>query len=469
MSDFSPIQMALFNFFEFKVSETSKICPLNIQLRSDLRKIRIKIEEKNKANDQEEGVDKEKIRVELDELIAKQKSLRNESLKTLIPEWLSECAMKAEWVGKPMVKVTHPVKFVHGITPYGGIYIPPNASNDECLVTTDKMARHHFDIVMSNGNLITHGRFLLSELNGKTVYQALEHDDYDWLSEFSTDEAQIEQWAIGLKNWLGESAAMETSRLKQIYFYNPKSDGYVLLSPLLSSALVQSLYEKIRFFRFDRENSLRRKARKNSKYVRGELVTIPNVAIMNFGGTQPQNISVRNFERHGEAYLLPCTPPKWHTILKPPINQNSIFQGEFNHRAWHIAKDLRDFLIDLHQDQNNMRIRKHVKQKVNQIIDVLLNYASQIQSLKTEQGWSSRAPNLKLEHKLWLDMSNEDKVFQGKRREGEWISVVCKDFGLWLNNKLDHKRAAFDAIESRHWAKLLERKLKMIECREHQI
>ena len=456
MSEFSSIQMALFNFFEFKVR------------KSDLFKIREKVDKKlddfEKSNDKDKG----KKQVELDILKEEQINVRKNALKTTIPKWLSECANEARNVGKPMFKVTHPVKFVHGMTPYGGINVLNDSSNNSYLMTTDKLKKHYFDIAMSNGNLITHGRFLLSDLNDKTVYEALEQDDYGWLSEFSTDRMQIEQWANGLKAWLGESEDIEISRLKQIYFHRPRNDNYVLLSPLLSSALAQAIYEKVRFTFFDRENSKRRKAKKNSKYASGELIAFPGVAIMKFGGSQSQNISVRNFERHGEVYLLSCAPPEWHTSLKPPLQNVSVFQGEFNRKAWYLTKELRDYLIGLHQNKSNMRIRKHVRHKVNQIIDLLLNYVSQIQGLKAEQGWSSKASGLKFEYKLWLDMHNEDRVFQEKRREGDWIAIVCRDFGIWLNDRLRHDKAEFEAIESRHWSKLLRNRLERLERREYQ-
>jgi CRISPR-associated protein Csy1 len=451
MSEFSTIQMALFNFFEFKVRESA------------LFKIREKVDKK--ASDIEKSSDSDKVvkQEQLNDLLQEQISIRKDALKTTIPEWLTASAEKAGEVAKPMLKVTHPTKFTHGMTPYSGIYVAAQELDDKYLMTTDKLGNRYFDIAMSNGNLITHGRFLCSNLDGKTVYEALEQNDIGWLSEFSADNDQIDQWAFGLKQWLGQSSAIEASRLKQIYFHNPKDDSYVLLSPLFSSALAQAVYERVRFARFNPENNQRRKARKNGKYADGELLAIPNIVIMNFGGTQPQNITVRNFERHGEVFLLPCFAPEWQSTLKPPINNRSIFMGEFSRRAWYIARELRDYLVDLQNDKSNIYIRKRVKRKVDQIIDVLLSYVSQVQALEEQAGWSEKATDLKFEHKLWLDVHNPNPEFQKKRREGEWQAVVCRDFGLWLNHKLEHKNAVFEAIESKHWAKLLKQQLDKLE------
>lgn len=454
MSEFSPIQMALFNFFEFKVRESA------------LFKIRDKVDKKAEEVAKSSDKDKAKKQTQLDDLLQEQTNIRKDAIQTTIPEWLTTSAEKAGQVAKPMLKVTHPTKFTHGMTPYSGIYITPKASSDDFLMTTDKLGNRHFDIAMSNGNLITHGRFLLSKLDDKTVYEALEQNDDSWLSEFSSNKEQIDRWTSGLKYWLGQSPAIEASRLKQNYFHNPQDDSYVLLSPLFSSALAQAVYEKVRFTRFDQENNQRRKARKNDKYASGKLLAIPNIAIMNFGGTQPQNITVRNFERHGEVFLLRCAAPEWQSTLQPPINNSSVFQGEFNRRAWSTARELRNYLIELHDDKSNMHIRKRVKHKVDYMIDVLLNYVSQVQSFEEQAGWSEQATNLKFEHKLWLDVHNPDLEFQKKRREGEWQAVVCRDFGQWLNHKLEHKKAVFEAIESKHWAKLLKKQLDKLEREE---
>lgn len=446
MSDFSQVQQSVLLFFETKVQ------------KSDLFKIRDKVDKKAIEVDKSADKDKPKKEVQLKELLMEQRDTRKEALRTVIPEWLTECADKAVSVGKPMLKASHPAKFSHGVIPFSGIYAESTGEKSS-YITTVSLSSRYFDVVMSNGNLITHGRFLMSPVDEKTVYEKLEANDDAWLYEFSKNEDQVATWASGLKNWLDTHPQhIQTSRLKQNFF--PTDDGYHLLSPLFSSVLCQKIYEKSRY---DKDNARRKKARKNGKYAEGETFDLLNTAIMNFGGSQPQNISVGNFERRGEAYLLSCTPPNWVSNFQLPINASSLYEGEFDRRAWRLAKGLQRYLVELHKQRSNKAIRDQVKRSVDEIIDVLLNYVAQVQNLENNIGWTSEAEKLKASHKLWLDPHRSEQSFQNLRRAGDWQDEVCHDFGQWLNKKLEHKTMVFEKIESRFWAKRLKAQLREFE------
>ncbi len=448
MSDFSQIQRSVLLFFETKVQ------------KSDLFKIRDKVDKKQLEIKKSTGKVKKQKEAQLKALLNEQLNIRQEALRSIIPDWLTECANKAVAVGKPMMKVSHPAKFSHGMIPYGGLHVNADLSNpDNRYISTASLDSNYFDIAMSNGNLVTHGRFLHTQIDGVTIYEKLEHNDDDWLSEFSNDKQQVEIWATGLKQWLGAAKFTETSRLKQNYF--PTSDGnYHLISPLFSSSICQAIYEKTRF---NKENAERKKARKAGQYAEGETVDFPNMGVIKFGGSQPQNISIGNFERHGEAHLFSCSPPHWQSDLKPPLNAESLYQGEFDSRVWRRTKALQRYLAELHGQKGNMKIREHVKHSVNEIIDELLGYVAQVQSLNNMSGWTKNATQLRPSHKLWLDPFRDDQHFQELRRAGDWQDDVCKDFGEWLNSKLEHKKMAFEKIESKHWAKLLKQQLRGFE------
>lgn len=451
VDEFSKIKMSVFTFFETKIK------------KSALFKAKEKVDKKQKDLEKSSEKDKAKKEAELETLQADLKKQRLNSLQSEIPDYLTECAEKAKSVDKPMFKVTHPTKFTHGLTPYGGIYVEPAPSTTKSYLTTETLQSSYYDITNSNGNLITHARFLILNLDGETVYNKLEKNNDNWLFEFTNNPEQAKKWADGLKLWVAETADInDASRLKQSYFYLSE-EAYHIISPLFSSSLCQAIYDKIRFSTFSQENKRLRKARKDKKYAEGELVEYPNFAIMNFGGTQPQNISAGNFERHGEAFLLPCSPPRWQSSLKPPTSSHSLYEGEFDRRAWKLAKELQLYLSKLQERKGNMEIRNHVKQLVYQIIDTLLDYVAEIHSLENIAGWSENNCKLKDSHKLWLDLHRKDENFQLYRDSGEWQQEVCKDFGLWLNKKLESKTMVFAKIESSHWAKLLKRQLREFE------
>jgi len=447
VSDFSQIQRAVLSFFETKVQ------------KSDLFKIRDKVGKKTLEVEKSAEKDKAKKEIQLQALLGEQQEARKEALKTVIPAWLTECANKAVAVGKPMLKASHPAKFSHGMIPYSGVYVSSLGSKSKYL-TTDSLNNRYFDVVMSNGNLITHGRFLMTVLDDRTVYEKLEANDDQWLYEFSKNEEQVEAWSSGLKNWLDtHPQRVPVSRLKQNFF--PVDDGYHLLSPLFSSVLCQKIYEKSRY---DKSNAQRKKARKNGQYAEGETFDLPKMAVLNFGGSQPQNISVGNFERRGEAYLLSCTPPPaWVESLQLPIHATSLYGGEFERRAWYLTQRLQRYLVKLHKQRSNKAIRDEVKRSVDEIIDVLLNYVAQIQNLENKAGWTREAADLKASHKLWLDPYRSEQKFQDARREGDWQAEICHDFGQWLNKKLEHKKMVFERVESRFWAKRLKAQLREFE------
>ena len=446
MSDFSQIQQSVLSFFETKVAESA------------LFKIRVKVEKKRLEVEKSADKDKSKKEIQLKDLEEEQLGERREALKTIIPDWLTKCADKAVSVGKPMLKASHPAKFAHGVIPYSGIYEESTGAKSNYLITASLNSRY-FDVVMSNGNLITHGRFLMLQIDDNTVYEKLEANDDAWLHEFSKNEDQVEAWASGLKNWLDTNPQrVKTSRLKQNFF--PVDGGYHLLSPLFSSVLCQKIYERTRY---EKGNAQRKKARKNGKYADGETFDLLNMAVMNFGGSQPQNISVGNFERRGEAYLLPCTPPSWVSNFQLPINNSSLYEGEFDRRAWRLAKELQRYLVKLDKQRSNKAIRDQVKRSVDEIIDVLLNYVAQVQNLESKTGWTKEAEKLKPSHKLWLDPYRSGQAFQDLRRAGDWQGEVCRDFGNWLNKKLEHKTMVFEKIESSFWAKRLKAQLREFE------
>lgn len=449
--EFSKVKMSIFAFFETKIK------------KSDLYKVKEKVDKKEQEIEKSAEKDRTKKEEELRFLQKELKTQRHASLVSEIPAYLTECAEKAGSVDKPMFKVTHPVKFTHGLTPYGGIYTKRSSDAAGRYLSTESLRSNYYDITNSNGNLITHARFLMLNLDGDTVYNKLQQQEDSWLMEFSKDEQQAMQWAEGLRLWTANTEEIQNAaHLKQSYF--PLADNtYHLTSPLFSSSLCQKIYEKIRFSAFSQENKSLRTAKKNNKYAEGTLVEYPDFAVMNFGGTQPQNISAGNFERHGEAFLLPSTPPRWQSTIQLPKTQNSLFEGEFDRRAWKLAKELQFYLLKLQNINSNMEIRNHVIQLTYEIISTLFDYVSEIHGATDQAGWTEKDCTLKESHKLWLDLHCGDKTFQLYRESGEWQTQVCKDFGLWLNKKLEHEKMVFAKIESSHWAKLLKRQLRESE------
>lgn len=414
---------------------------------------------------------KEKLKKELEELKQSLYRQRKESLSSEIPDWLTTTADKAEEVNKkqskPMFRNTHPVKFTNPDIEYGGIYVKPS-DNENIFLTTDTLKHPYYDISHSNGNLITHSQFLMIMLDGETIYEKLEKVDDLWLQEFSKDKKQIEEWGISLRLWTGHRELKNAIGLKQNYF--PVNGNYHMLAPLFSSSICQAIYDRVQDVKFSECSKLMRKAKREGLYKEKILTSYPNMALLIMGSVYKKidkikgsNISASNYMRNGKVYLLSCAPPKWQSHLKPPSGKN-MFNAEFNHRAWKKTKELQSFLLAVQDKDSNKKIRDHVKNLTLEIINILFNYVAEIQNLTELSGWS-KTSNLKQSHKLWLDIDYNNESFKQQRESGDWQIEVCKDFGLWLNKKLEHKKmkGKFAKIESDNWARVLKLQLRKFE------
>lgn len=446
-------RQAVLTFFETKIRK-SKLFKAKDKVSKKEKELSKPVSEKNKL----------KLDKSWSDLFAKYQEQVKDSLKNEIPEFITEASEKANELDKkkgllknvPTLKVTHPSKFTSGEIQAGGIYFKPENNAFEDYLSTDSLKSSYYDLSHQNGALITYTRFLMVNLDGQTIYDKLETSDLSWLLSFTSDETQAKEWLEGLKIWAQKVELKDAYGLKQIYF--PVENGsYHTLAPLFSSSLCQSVHDNVIFVKFSAKNKLARKAKKDKKYIDDIVVEYPKLAITKFGGTQPQNITGGNFERQGKAFLFPCSPPIWKSTLNPPIKSKSLFENEFDYRARQQVKELREYLKPVAKKSSK------VTSLVNQIIDTLFSYVAEVQNLTEHVGWSEKASLLPEHHKLWLDPFRKDESFISSRKNSEWASAICRDFGLWLNKKLETKTVAFTKYESDHWALMLEPQLKEFE------
>jgi len=451
-------RQAILTFFETKVKKSSlfKAKEKVLNKEKDLTK---PTTEKNRL----------KLKVAFNELVDKYQKQVVDSLENEIPEFITEVSEKAQELDKggllkniPTLKVTHPTKFTSGEISAGGIFFKPKNNDGSDYLSTDSLKSSYYDLSHQNGALITYTRFLMVDLGGATIYDKLEQLDDSWLFSITPDKEKIGEWFQGLKLWVQDVELKDAYGLKQIYW--PLGDGsYYMLAPLFSSSLYQSIHERLLSSKFGDINDLARKAKKNNKYIENTLVEYPNLAITKFGGAQPQNITVGNFERQGKALLLPCSPPVWKSSLNPPVKSKSLFEGEFDYRVRQQIKELKEYLKKVAKKDSNFRIRTRVSYLVNHIIGTLFSYVVEIQNLSEHIGWSEKSADLPEHHKLWLDPFRKGESFVLSRGKDEWKAAICRDFGLWLNKKMETKKMTFTKYESDHWALMLEPQLKEFE------
>lgn len=193
-------------------------------------------------------------------------------------------------------------------------------------------------------------------------------------------------------------------------------------------------------------------------YNSSPVIDYPDTAVRTFGGTKPQNVSQLNSSQRGKSFLLSCAPPTWESQLQPPLGVNSVFSR--NHFGLRVNKEvwsLKQYLLKK-LDKNSVKpIHDQRAERVDEIIDKLIQFSAEIQNLVNYDGWSA-SPDCKLSRaeQLWLDPQRAglDDVFAQERDENDWQTVIADQFARWLNSRLKHEKLTMGDAEHTEWKKL---------------
>ena len=387
------------------------------------------------------------------------KSRTEEEAKFEPKAWLTDAASRA----KQISMVTHALKFTHTDAKGTSVYVQTQASNSlpgHHYLSTAVLSEPAVDVV-GNAAALDVASLLQLEDNGVSLINLIAQDDTSALAPFAESEEQLAEWMSGFKAALVDKELSSHKLAKQLYF--PVAEGrYHLISPLYASSLSQALHERITASRFSEEAKAARKARREGIYCETATVDYPAVAIQSFGGTKPQNVSQLNSSRRGKSFLLNCQPPAWVTRLTPLVKHERAFWDEYDRRAWRTAKALQKFLIDnINRDSNKM-IRETRADYVDSLVDLLLQFAAEVQGLTEYAGWSAES-KLSMAEQLWLDPLRDDPEFRQQREAKGWQQDIANQFASWLNHKLKDDKLVMKDVEHREWSKLLERKLALLK------
>ncbi|CED57552.1 CRISPR-associated protein, Csy1 [Aliivibrio wodanis] len=378
--------------------------------------------------------------------------------------WLSDAAKRA----KQTSLATHAAKFTHSDAKASSMLVTEQLNDSNYLVTAS-LNKKAIDAV-GNAAALDVARLLKLECDGESLITQLQQGHINALCSFAKDENQLQEWKGGFEQALGDTKLSSHTLSKQLYFpligEDKVSVEYHLLCPLFSSSLAHELYHEVRRTRYGDSKEIR-DARKSGKYHEKLDERFLNLAVQNFGGSKPQNISQLNNERHGETFLLNCAPPNWKYIASPPISSSSLFGRELSFKTATLICEFRLFLENLREDEKNVHIRR---QRDNAyllpIIDTVLNHVAVIQMMKDHAGWSnSDECKMKPNHALWLDVYNSDETFQKNREKGDWLTLIATDFANWLTHKLKSNKEKYilGDIEHAYFSKLFLHQLKHFE------
>ncbi|MDR3578830.1 MAG: type I-F CRISPR-associated protein Csy1 [Oryzomonas sp.] len=371
--------------------------------------------------------------------------------------WLADAAMRA----KQIQMVTHALKFTHTDARGSSFYFPGGLSQAEGmkngeLLCTASLTNPAIDVV-GNAAALDVAALLQMVHEGKTLIQYIEQGDSSPLQPFANDEQQLAEWMGAFKQALSGNELSSHKFAKQLYF--PVADGqYHLLAPLYSSSLAHALNIRIAATRYPDEIKLVRKAKKDSKYNSTPIVDYPDTAVRSYGGTKPQNVSQLNSSQGGKSFLLSCAPPNWKVMSKPPLGVKSVFsRNYFGLRVRKEVWSLQQFLLKKVINDSAKPIRDQRTERVDQVLDQLVQYAAEIQNLTGYIGWSA-LPDCKLSRaeQLWLDprRAELDAAFAAELDKNDWQTVIADQFARWFNSCLKHEKLTMGDTEHIEWKKL---------------
>ena len=371
--------------------------------------------------------------------------------------WLSDAARRA----RQLSFITHAAKYIHGDSRGSSVEaVNTDNLNADGYISTHSGSELPYDVV-GNAAALDVGKLLLLEHEGHKLIDTLRQGDNTPLLAIAPDAETAQEWADGFLSVLASPEPSAHKFSKQCY-WPVQDDEYHVLIPLYATSLAHTIHATIQHARFSDEAKATREARRKEEYAKLEEVRYPDLAVQSFGGTKPQNISQLNSQRGGRAYLVSCEPPDWQRQTTPPLNITSIFSQRFERRLYreHI-QPLRDFLQRVADRPNNDRIKKQRAQRLDAIVDEILNRAAFIQQLPP--GWSA-APDcrLPLAECCWLDpeRAETDEEFRSQRDATDWPAEVAQRFAIWLSHKLESDTLAFGAVEQRELRDLLEPELR---------
>jgi len=362
-------------------------------------------------------------------------------------KWLASAAKRAA-----QIKVaTHIPKFTHSSSKASPVF--SSGAKDTVYIGTHTVREIQPDVT-GNAAALDVFSFLRSRWRAKTVLQMMEERSADIVSALSNNADEANDWIDGFLSVKEITSPSSHTLMKQLFF--PLSDGsYHLLSPVFPSSLVHYVYNHIKEARFSEETKAAKDAKKKGLVAEKGYSDFPDITLMAYGGTKPQNVSQLNSARGGSNILLPSYPPKWEPKNVRPIYDSSVFTYAFSRRIY-----VKELLPKLSGVLRTYKKDADIRSKRAEIVDALSielwNIPAELSGLPA--GWSKDAKcKLSKAEKLWLDPPKKNEELWEAYTDGQWCTEVAHLFASWLNKQIAyiHKgEKMLDEKEHMEWQKI---------------
>lgn len=339
----------------------------------------------------------------------------------VLPNWLPDAARRAGQISM----ATHPCTFSH-----------PSARRNKNGNTTSVLASaiYEADGLLRTGNieaeadalgnaaaLDVYGFLSLVMQDGRKLIDHLQADTelaQELLAKSKGNVAEIKDGFLAMVS-AGEEA-ITSSKIKQVYFPVPEAEqDYHLLSTLTNSGHVFELRKRLDSMRFSDETKAMRELRRNNQFSEQGYQEIYNLTTIGYGGTKPQNISVRNNQNGGKAHLLLSMPPSL-TLRNVRLPVKDFFQDVLY--AKHLQETFKAFHKLLSADYNNIRIRKARDYRIQEYLDHVILKMWQVRNAFTEQP-HARPEKLIGYQKQWLFPEYQDE----RNMDAPWLDTLVSD------------------------------------------
>ncbi|MEY4592764.1 MAG: type CRISPR-associated protein Csy1, partial [Pseudomonadota bacterium] len=370
------------------------------------------------------GFLQERLQSKLDALKPDDDERRQALLLDYLPaNWITNAA-KNIW---QLELATHVLKYTHPDAKNDVHKFSTNIKSSGQLLLGDAFVGSHTVAALTcpdvagNAACLPIDKFLCLEVEGLTILDRVRRNDSVLSEAFTILGDAASDWTAAFSAYAFPDKKPSSHKLAKQVYWPLEGKDYHLLAPLFPTSLVHGVWKRIREDRFSDEAKAAREAKRNGLAHAHGYCEYPNVAIQNFGGTKPQNISQLNSERYGENFLLPSLPPNWTSPdIRPPVAVNSVFDRIFGSRprVRELVRILRDFLVSVEYAGTNIRIRDKRAELAALVRDEAFQYAAELEQL--EPGWSQQ-PDCLLNsaEQCWLDpeRAEDDPDFASLRRK----------------------------------------------------
>lgn len=422
----------------------------------------------------EEDIEKEIKKTEDANKLQKLNDKRAQLPNAFLPNvWIADAAQRVVQIQQ----VTHAIKYTHPDARGSSLYSTGNQHASDNEVGTHTLGAALAADVVGNAAALDVYKFLNLRVGERSILELAVTNEPSLAEAFSESVDEAKSWMAAFATLTQSKGQLASHKLAKQIYWSLGDGSYHLLSPLFSTSLAHTVWEKIRA---DTELAWDvRKARKAGKSLATPFSDYPELLIQKFGGDNPQNISQLNANRTSKNYLLPALPPNWQSpSIRPPFAVNSVFDRIFGNRprVRELVRTLRAFLESV-ADYNNLAIREKRAELSAYLCDEALLYAAELHEAvdvgALAAGWTAdERCRLNRAEQLWLDplRRNADPDFAREYTRDEWPDEICRRFGNWLNARLTTEKLPMSAIEADHWRGTLEKEMRLLrrELADHE-